>query len=55
MTSVIIESLWEKFQLSPTITGLDTHFHEWDISFPAITLCPKDPTDPQLVERYVTE
>lgn len=55
VTLVIISSLWEKFQTSPTITGLDTDFHKWDIPFPAITLCPQNPVDPQLVREYVFE
>ncbi|KAJ1532259.1 hypothetical protein ONE63_000875 [Megalurothrips usitatus] len=39
---VIIVSLWEKFQTNPTITGLDTDFHNWDVPFPAVTVVWKD-------------
>ncbi|KAJ9595335.1 hypothetical protein L9F63_027281, partial [Diploptera punctata] len=35
VTLIIIVSLWEKFQTNPTITGLDTDFHNWDVPFPA--------------------
>ncbi|XP_065174084.1 sodium channel protein Nach [Atheta coriaria] len=42
-TMVIIVSLWEKFQTNPTITGLDTDFHNWDIPYPSVTLCPNQP------------
>ncbi|XP_018333207.1 pickpocket protein 11 isoform X2 [Agrilus planipennis] len=38
-TVVIILSLWEKFQTNPTITGLDTDFHSFDIPFPTVTIC----------------
>lgn len=41
-TIIIIVSLWGKFQTNPTITGLDTDFHSWDVPFPAITLCDVD-------------
>ncbi|XP_065206845.1 pickpocket protein 28-like [Planococcus citri] len=54
VTLVIISSLWEKFQTSPTITGLDTDFHKWDMPFPAVTLCPQNPADPQLVRDYIS-
>jgi len=54
VTSIIIISLWEKFQTSPTITGLDTDFHSWDVQFPAITVCPKRPTSDEKVWDYVT-
>ncbi|XP_025197810.1 sodium channel protein Nach-like isoform X1 [Melanaphis sacchari] len=54
VTSIIIISLWEKFQTSPTITGLDTDFHSWDVQFPAITVCPKRPTSDEKVWEYVT-
>lgn len=37
---IIIFSLWEKFQTNPTITGLDTDFHNSKIIFPVITVCP---------------
>lgn len=54
ITSIIIISLWEKFQTSPTITGLDTDFHNWDVQFPAITICPKRPTSDEKIEEYVS-
>ncbi|XP_034240067.1 sodium channel protein Nach-like [Thrips palmi] len=50
---VIIASLWQKFQTKPTITGLDTDFHNWDVPFPAITLCQSDPSNRSLVQDYV--
>ncbi|KAG8240381.1 hypothetical protein J437_LFUL002522 [Ladona fulva] len=34
-TAVTIALLWEKFQTNPTITGLDTDFHDWNVPFPA--------------------
>lgn len=37
---VIIFSLWEKFQTNPTITGLDTDFHNQRIIFPIVMVCP---------------
>ncbi|XP_025416588.1 sodium channel protein Nach-like isoform X2 [Sipha flava] len=49
ITSIIIISLWEKFQTSPTITGLDTDFHNWDVQFPAITICPLQSTSDEKV------
>ncbi|XP_050430662.1 sodium channel protein Nach-like isoform X2 [Adelges cooleyi] len=54
ITSIIIVSLWEKFQTSPTITGLDTDFHNWDVQFPAITVCPKRPMVDEKVQEYVS-
>ncbi|XP_050536537.1 sodium channel protein Nach-like isoform X2 [Daktulosphaira vitifoliae] len=53
ITSIIIVSLWEKFQTSPTITGLDTDFHNWDVQFPAITICPKKPIMDEKLQEYV--
>ncbi|KAE8738754.1 hypothetical protein FOCC_FOCC015764 [Frankliniella occidentalis] len=50
---VIIVSLWEKFQTNPTITGLDTDFHNWDVPFPAVTLCQDNPSNESLVDDYV--
>lgn len=54
-TMVIIVSLWEKFQTNPTITGLDTDFHNWDVPFPAITICLKDPSNDTTIEQYIKE
>lgn len=42
---IIIVSLWEKFQTNPTITGLDTDFHNQQVIFPTIALCPVVPYD----------
>ncbi|EDW75033.2 uncharacterized protein Dwil_GK19918 [Drosophila willistoni] len=38
---VIIMSLWEKFQTNPTITGLDTDFHNQNVVFPTTVVCPE--------------
>ena len=54
-TLVIIVSLWEKFQTNPTITGLDTDFHKWDVPFPAITICEDVPSNITAIENYVEE
>ncbi|KRT86695.1 ion channel, partial [Oryctes borbonicus] len=50
---VIIVSLWEKFQTNPTITGLDTDFHNWDVAFPAITVCQSIPINMAKIENYL--
>ncbi|XP_075213735.1 sodium channel protein Nach-like [Lycorma delicatula] len=50
---MIIFSLWEKFQSNPTITGLDTDFHNWDVPFPAITLCPSNSVNETQLDEYV--
>ncbi|XP_054729475.1 sodium channel protein Nach [Anastrepha obliqua] len=42
---VIIMSLWEKFQTNPTITGLDTDFHNQNVVFPTTVICPEVPFD----------
>jgi amiloride-sensitive sodium channel len=42
---VIIFSLWEKFQKNPTITGLDTDFHNQEVTFPTVMVCPVLPYD----------
>ncbi|XP_037725196.1 sodium channel protein Nach [Drosophila subpulchrella] len=42
---VIIMSLWEKFQTNPTITGLDTDFHNQNVVFPTTVVCPEAPFD----------
>ncbi|XP_013178118.1 PREDICTED: sodium channel protein Nach-like isoform X2 [Papilio xuthus] len=52
-TCIIIVSLWEKFQTNPTITGLDTDFHNWDVPFPAVTICDKNPLDEELLQEYI--
>ncbi|XP_060800953.1 sodium channel protein Nach [Amyelois transitella] len=53
-TCIIIVSLWEKFQTNPTITGLDTDFHNWDVPFPAVTICDLSPVDDELLQEYIT-
>ncbi|PSN38910.1 hypothetical protein C0J52_16366, partial [Blattella germanica] len=53
VTLIIIVSLWEKFQTNPTITGLDTDFHNWDVPFPTVSLCPVQPVDPKAVDAYI--
>ncbi|XP_046673202.1 sodium channel protein Nach-like [Homalodisca vitripennis] len=53
VTLIIIVSLWEKFQTNPTITGLDTDFHNWEVPFPTVTLCPQDPTNESLIIEYI--
>ncbi|CAK1553645.1 unnamed protein product [Leptosia nina] len=52
-TCIIIVSLWEKFQTNPTITGLDTDFHNWDVPFPAVTICDRNPIDDDLLQDYI--
>ncbi|XP_037874750.1 sodium channel protein Nach [Bombyx mori] len=52
-TCIIIVSLWEKFQTNPTITGLDTDFHNWDVPFPAVTICDASPVDDELLQEYI--
>ncbi|XP_017112672.1 sodium channel protein Nach [Drosophila elegans] len=42
---VIIMSLWEKFQTNPTITGLDTDFHNQNVVFPTTVVCPEEAFD----------
>ncbi|KAK7603514.1 hypothetical protein V9T40_003513 [Parthenolecanium corni] len=54
ITFVIMSSLWEKFQTSPTITGLDTDFHTWDVMFPSVTICAANPADSELIEQYIS-
>ncbi|XP_052567592.1 sodium channel protein Nach [Culex pipiens pallens] len=53
---VIIFSLWEKFQTNPTITGLDTDFHNQEVIFPTVMVCPERPYDERSVHdvAYVT-
>uniref|UniRef100_A0A182N1I6 Uncharacterized protein n=1 Tax=Anopheles dirus TaxID=7168 RepID=A0A182N1I6_9DIPT len=48
---VIIFSLWEKFQTNPTITGLDTDFHNQQVIFPTVLVCPTAPYDEDAVRR----
>ncbi|CAD7091134.1 unnamed protein product [Hermetia illucens] len=48
---VIIMSLWEKFQTNPTITGLDTDFHNQQIIFPTVVVCPTNPYNDKKVEE----
>ncbi|XP_063379360.1 sodium channel protein Nach [Cydia fagiglandana] len=52
-TCIIIVSLWEKFQTNPTITGLDTDFHNWEVPFPAVTICDLNPVDEELLQQYI--
>ncbi|CAH2075249.1 unnamed protein product, partial [Iphiclides podalirius] len=54
-TCIIIVSLWEKFQTNPTITGLDTDFHNWDVPFPAVTICDMNPVDDDLLREYMNK
>jgi Amiloride-sensitive sodium channel. len=54
-TLIIIVSLWEKFQIHPTITGLDTDYHNWDVPFPTVSLCPTDPVNNTAVREYVEQ
>jgi amiloride-sensitive sodium channel len=55
VTLIIIVSLWEKFQTNPTITGLDTDFHNWDVPFPTVSLCPIDPVNNTAVTEYIEQ
>uniref|UniRef100_A0A182PWD2 Uncharacterized protein n=1 Tax=Anopheles epiroticus TaxID=199890 RepID=A0A182PWD2_9DIPT len=48
---VIIFSLWEKFQTNPTITGLDTDFHNQQVIFPTVLVCPTAPYDEEAVRK----
>uniref|UniRef100_A0A182J395 Uncharacterized protein n=1 Tax=Anopheles atroparvus TaxID=41427 RepID=A0A182J395_ANOAO len=48
---VIIFSLWEKFQTNPTITGLDTDFHNQQVIFPTVLVCPTAPYDDEAVRK----
>lgn len=50
---IIIASLWEKFQTNPTITGLDTDFHNWEVPFPAVTLCQNNPANESVIQDFV--
>ncbi|PNF31312.1 hypothetical protein B7P43_G11545 [Cryptotermes secundus] len=52
---IIIASLWEKFQTNPTITGLDTDFHNWDVPFPTVSLCPNDPVNNTAITEYIEQ
>ncbi|XP_058127127.1 sodium channel protein Nach [Anopheles ziemanni] len=52
---VIIFSLWEKFQTNPTITGLDTDFHNQQVIFPTVLVCPTAPYDEEAVRRVAYE
>ncbi|KAK3917347.1 Sodium channel protein Nach [Frankliniella fusca] len=52
---VIVDSLWDKFQTSPTITGLDSDFHNWDVPFPGVTLCLQLPYNDTRIEEYITK
>ncbi|CAH0555414.1 unnamed protein product [Brassicogethes aeneus] len=54
-TVVIIISLWEKFQTNPTITGLDTDFHNWKVPFPGLTVCQETPSSKENIEAYLNE
>lgn len=47
---VIIMDLWEKFQTNPTITGLDTDFHNQLLIFPTVMVCPLKPYDSEAVQ-----
>ncbi|XP_055522415.1 sodium channel protein Nach-like [Wyeomyia smithii] len=48
---IIIFSLWEKFQTNPTITGLDTDFHNQEVIFPTVMVCPTEPYDEKSVQE----
>lgn len=55
VTLIIIVSLWEKFQTNPTITGLDTDFHNWDVPFPTVSLCANDPVNNTAITEYIDQ
>ncbi|XP_058811261.1 sodium channel protein Nach-like [Topomyia yanbarensis] len=48
---VIIFSLWEKFQTNPTITGLDTDFHNQEVIFPTVMVCPLEPYEEKVLHE----
>lgn len=33
--------------------GLDTDFHNWDVPFPAVTICDRNPVDDELLQEYI--
>lgn len=49
---IIIFSLWEKFQTNPTITGLDTDFHNQQVVFPSVVICPDTPYNESKIKEY---
>ncbi|KAH1012570.1 hypothetical protein HUJ05_011708 [Dendroctonus ponderosae] len=52
-TCVVIFSLWDKFQTYPTITGLDTDFHNWKVPFPAVAVCPLEPAGMENIREFL--
>ena len=52
---IIIVSLWEKFQTNPTITGLDTDFHNQQVIFPSVTVCPTQPYDSKVKDIALSQ
>ncbi|XP_019871698.2 sodium channel protein Nach [Aethina tumida] len=51
----IILSVWAKFQTNPTITGLDTDFHEIKTTFPSITICQQNPSSPESIYDFLSQ
>lgn len=47
----IILDLWEKFQTNPTITGLDTDFHNQLLIFPTVMVCPVKAYDSEVIQE----
>lgn len=52
---IIIVNLWEKFQTNPTITGLDTDFHNQQVTFPTVSVCPLVPYDANRTRQLAAE
>ncbi|CAH0381656.1 unnamed protein product [Bemisia tabaci] len=53
IVTINVASLWDKYQTNPTITGLDMDFHNWDVPFPTVTLCPENTVNDSLISEYI--
>lgn len=42
-----------KYRRFKLLIGLDTDFHNWDVPFPAVTICDLNPVDEELLQEYI--
>lgn len=41
------------FVMVSSCSGLDTDFHNWDVPFPAVTMCDLNPVDEDLLQEFL--
>ncbi|XP_072938380.1 pickpocket protein 28-like [Epargyreus clarus] len=55
LLSILLSAQYTRYIESPTVMSIEMNYFDWNISFPAITLCPLHKTDVGLFNSLVNE